>query len=71
MNVFIYRTVRYSYTPIYSLRVMETKKSLRDFRYFKTMKACREYAESQGYNVIDRPDLIEKWSRSKYKIRYN
>lgn len=30
--------------------------------WFNTMGAARKYAESLGLNIIERPDLIKKWS---------
>ena len=30
--------------------------------WFRTMKQAREYAESLGLTIIERPDLIKKWS---------
>lgn len=68
MEVMIYRTRRYSSTYLFCLRQTDNKKFV-DFKWFRTMKQCREHAEKMGYTLIERPDLIAKWSKRGY-VRY-
>lgn len=54
--------LRYWNGKSYRFTLRRENKKFFDYRWFNTMKQAREYAALKGVEIIERPDLIKKWS---------
>lgn len=46
----------------YQFTLRKLDRTFYSYRWFNTMKAAREYAKEKGVEILERPDLVKKWS---------